>query len=195
MNINLIENYPWYHDVILGPVLGSNVLVQASKFGAELQLIDVRQIVPNASEKVIITSQGDIRTKADIITSGSRLRKIRMLGEEEFANKGVFCCATYDGPHYTGKVIAVAGGGDSGLTEAIFLTGFSSKFRVFKLLPHLMANKTLQERVLFNPKIEVKCGLRINAIRGTNFVESLEISQTNTGQKISLKIYGLLVRV
>jgi len=195
MNIDLIENYPGYHDGILGPDLGSNLLMQASKFGAELQLVDVKQIVPSANDKVVITSQGDIRTKSVIITSGSHSKKIGVPGEKEFTNKGVFYCATCDGPHFMGKVVAVAGGGDSGLTEALFLTGFASKVILIELLPHLMANKALQERVLSNPKIEVKCGVRIDAIRGTNQVESLDISDTNSGKQNNLKIDGLLVRV
>ena len=195
MNIDLIENYPGYQDGIPGPDLGSNLLMQTSKFGAELQLADVKQIMPGANAKVVKTSQGDIKTKAVIISSGSHSKKIGVIGEEEFTNKGVFYCAACDGPRFAGKVVAVAGGGDSGLTESLFLTRFVSKVILIELMPHLMGNKTLQERVFSNPKIEVKCGVRINAIRGTNQVESLEIYDMPTGQKNSLKVDGLLVRI
>jgi len=195
MNIDLIENYPGYQDGIPGPDLGSNLLMQTSKFGAELQLADVKQIMPGADAKVVKTSQGDIKTKAVIISSGSHSKKIGVIGEEEFTNKGVFYCAACDGPRFAGKVVAVAGGGDSGLTESLFLTRFVSKVILIELMPHLMGNKTLQERVFSNPKIEVKCGVRINAIRGTNQVESLEIYDMPTGQKNSLKVDGLLVRI
>ena len=195
MNIDLIENYPGYQDGIPGPDLGSNLLMQTSKFGAELQLADVKQIMPGADAKVVKTSQGDIKTKAVIISSGSHSKKIGVIGEEEFTNKGVFYCAACDGPRFAGKVVAVAGGGDSGLTESLFLTRFVSKVILIELMPHLMGNKTLQERVFSNLKIEVKCGVRINAIRGTNQVESLEIYDMPTGQKNSLKVDGLLVRI
>ena len=86
------------------------MLTQATKFGAELQLAEVRQVVPSADTKMIRTSKGDIMTKAVIITSGSHSRKIGVPGEEEFINKGVFYCAICDGPRFTGKVVAVAGG-------------------------------------------------------------------------------------
>ena len=195
MNIDLIENYPGYQDGVLGPDLGSNMMAQATKFGAELQFADVEKIVPGPSEKLLKTSQGEFRTKAVIIASGSHSRKLGAPGEEELTNKGVFYCATCDGPRFAGKVVAVAGGGDSGLSEALFLTAFVSRVVVIELMPQLMANKMLQERVLSNPKIEVKCGVKIEAIRGNNHVELLEISDTKTGQKSSVKVDGLLVRV
>jgi thioredoxin reductase (NADPH) len=195
MNIDLIENYPGYHEGVLGPDLGSSMLMQATKFGAELQVAEVKMVLPRTVDNLVRTSQGDISTKGVIITSGSHSKKIGVPGEAEFTNKGVFYCATCDGPRFKGKVVAVAGGGDSGLTEAIFLTGFASKVVVIELLPQLMANKTLQERVLSNPKIEVMCNIRIEAIRGLNCVELLELSEVKTGKKSNLKVDGLLVRV
>ena len=195
MNIDMVENYPGYPDGVLGPDLGSNMMMQATKFGAELQFADVKQIVPGTGEQLLKTTQGDFRTKAVIIASGSHSKKLGVPGEEEFTNKGVFYCATCDGPRFAGKVVAVAGSGDSGLSEALFLTGFVAKVLVIEILPQLMANKTLQERVLANPKIEVRCGTKIEAIRGKEHVELLEVADMKTGQKSSLKADGLLVRV
>ena len=195
MNIDMVENYPGYPDGVLGPDLGSNMMMQAAKFGAELQFADVQQVVPGAGEQLLKTTQGEFRTKAVIIASGSHSKKIGVPGEEEFTNKGVFYCATCDGPRFAGKVVAVAGSGDSGLSEALFLTAFVSKVLVIELLPQLTANKTLQERVLANHKIEVKCGAKIEAIRGNEHLEFLEVSNVKTGQKSSLKADGLLVRV
>ena len=195
MNIDMVENYPGYPDGVLGPDLGSSMMMQATKFGAELQFADVKQVVPGTSEQLLKTAQGEFRTKAVIIASGSHSKKIGVPGEEEFTNKGVFYCATCDGPRFAGKVVAVAGSGDSGLSEALFLTAFVSKVLVIEILPQLMANKTLQERVLANPKIEVRCGTKIEAIRGNERLELLEVSDVKTGQKSSLKADGLLVRV
>ena len=195
MNIDMVENYPGYPDGVLGPDLGSSMMMQATKFGAELQFADVKQVVPGTGEQLLKTAQGEFRTKAVIIASGSHSKKIGVPGEEEFTNKGVFYCATCDGPRFAGKVVAVAGSGDSGLSEALFLTAFVSKVLVIEILPQLMANKTLQERVLANPKIEVRCGTKIEAIRGNERLELLEVSDVKTGQKSSLKADGLLVRV
>ena len=195
MNIDIVENYPGYPNGVLGPDLGSNMMMQATKFGAELQFADVKQVVPGIGEQLLKTSQGEFRTKAVIIASGSHSKKIGVPGEEQFTNKGVFYCATCDGPRFAGKVVVVAGSGDSGLSEALFLTSFVAKVIVIELLPQLMANKTLQERVLTNPKIEVRCGVKIEAIRGNEHLEFLEVSDVKTGQKSSLKVDGLLVRV
>ena len=195
MNINLIENYPGYNDGIHGPDLGSNMMTQARKFGAELHFANVDKIVPGTREKLLKTSQGDFRTKVVIIASGSNPKKLGVPGEQEFTNKGVFYCATCDGPHFSNKMVAVAGGGDSGLTESLFLSGFVSKVFVIELQPQLMANKMLQEKILSNPRIEVRCGMKIEGIRGIDHLESLELYDMEKGQRVSLKIDGLLVRI
>jgi thioredoxin reductase (NADPH) len=195
MNIDLIENYPGYPDGIDGPELGSNMIRQATRFGAELQIANVEKIVAGKTEKLLKTSRGEFSTKAVIIASGSFSRKLGIPGEEEFTNKGIFYCATCDAPRFAGQVVAVAGGGDSGLTEALFMTGFVNKIIIIELMPHLMATKLLQERVLANPKIEIRCGVKIDAAVGNGRLELLELSDVKTGQKSSLKVNGLLVRV
>jgi thioredoxin reductase (NADPH) len=195
MNIDLIENYPGYPDGIDGPELGSNMIRQATRFGAELQIANVEKIVSGTTEKLLKTSRGEFSTKAVIIASGSFSRKLGIPGEEEFTNKGIFYCATCDAPRFAGQVVAVAGGGDSGLTEALFMTGFVNKIIIIELMPHLMATKLLQERVLANPKIEIRCGVKIDAAVGNGRLELLELSDVKTGQKSSLKVNGLLVRV
>jgi thioredoxin reductase (NADPH) len=195
MNIDLIENYPGFQDGVNGADLGSQMLTQATKFGTELQFTDVEKIIPGTNEKILKTSAGEFRAKAIIIASGSHSRKLGVPGEEELTNKGVFYCATCDGPRFAGKVVAVAGGGDSGVTEAFFMAGFVTKIYIIELMPQMLATKVLQERVLTNPKIEVRCGTKIEAIRGNRSMDYLEITDAITGQKSSLKVDGLLVRI
>jgi thioredoxin reductase (NADPH) len=195
MNIDLVENYPGFQDGVAGPDLGSNMMTQATKFGAELQFADVRKITHGKNEILLQTNQGEFQAKSVIIASGSHSKKLGIPGEEQLTNKGVFYCATCDGPRFAGKIVAIAGGGDSGLTEALFLSGFVSKAIIIELMPHLMANKMLQDRVQVNPKIEVRCGVKIEDIRGSGQLESLELSDMKTGQKTSLKVDGLLIRV
>jgi thioredoxin reductase (NADPH) len=195
MNINQIENYPGFQNGVSGPDLGSNMLTQATKFGAELEFANVEKITPGTNEQLLITSQGEFRAKTIIIASGSQSRKLGVTGEEEFINKGVFYCATCDGPRFAGKVVAVAGGGDSGLTEALFMAGFVTKAIVIELMPQLMATKVLQERVKANSKIEIKCGLKIEAIRGNEHLQFLELCDVKTGEKSNMTVDGLLVRV
>lgn len=195
MNINLIENYPGFQDGVNGADLGSQMMTQSNKFGAELQFADVEKIIPGTNEKVLVTTMGEFRSKAVIIASGSHSRKLGVPGEEELTNKGVFYCATCDGPRFAGKVVAVAGGGDSGVTEALFMSTFVSKVIIIELMPQMLATKILQERVAANPKIEVRCGVKIEAIRGKDNLEFLELSDVKTGQKTTLRVDGLLVRI
>ena len=195
MNINQIENYPGFQNGVLGPDLGSNMLTQATKFGAKLEFANIEKITAGTNEKLLITSVGEFRAKTIIIASGSQSRKLGVTGEEEFTNKGVFYCATCDGPRFAGKIVAVAGGGDSGLTEALFMTWFVTKVIVIELMPQLMATKVLQERVKANSKIEVKCGSKIEAIRGNGHLQFLELCDAKTGEKSRITVDGLLVRV
>ena len=195
MNIDLIENYPGFQDGVNGAELGSQMMTQSTKFGAELQFAEVEKIIPGTNEKILQTSAGEFRAKVVIIASGSHSRKLGVPGEAELTNKGVFYCATCDGPRFAGKVVAVAGGGDSGVTEALFLSGFVSKIIIIEIMPQMLATKMLQERVLSNSKIEVRCGMKIEAIRGGDKLEFLELADVKTGQKNTLKVDGLLVRV
>jgi thioredoxin reductase (NADPH) len=192
MNIDLIENYPGFQDGVNGADLGSQMITQATKFGAELQFAEVEKIIPGTNEKILQTSAGEFRAKAIIIASGSHSRKLGVPGEAELSNKGVFYCATCDGPRFAGKVVAVAG---AGVTEALFMSGFVSKIIIIEIMPQMLATKMLQERVLSNPKIEVRCGTKIEGIRGSDKLEFLELADVKTGQKNTLKVDGLLVRV
>jgi len=191
----LIENYPGYSDGVLGPDLGSSMAKQAMDYGTEIEFGEVERIEVEEGYRVVKTSRGDYLGKATIIAGGAHPKRLGVPGEEEFADRGVFYCATCDGPRFIDKVVAVAGGGDSGLTEALFLAGMVSKVIVIELLPHLAATKTLQERVSSNPKIETKCGVEIEAIHGDEQVKTISLLDTKTGQTSVLEVDGILVHV
>jgi thioredoxin reductase (NADPH) len=171
------------------------MLTQATNFGADLQFAEVEKIIPSAHEKILQTSAGEFRTKSVIIASGSHSRKLNVPGEEALTGKGVFYCATCDGPRFANKVVVVAGGGDSGVTEALFMSAFVAKIIILELMPQMLATKVLQERVAANPKIEVRCGVKIEAIHGGGNLESLDLADAKTGEKSTLKTDGLLVRI
>jgi len=192
---DMIENYPGYPDGVLGPELGSNMATQAMNYGAQIQFGAVQGIEIGEDHKVVKTAQGDYRGRALIIAGGAHPKRLGVPGEQEFADKGVFYCATCDGPGFTGKVVAVAGGGDSGLTEGLLLAQLVSKVIIIELMPQLNATKTLQDRVASDPKIETRCGVRIEAIRGSDHVEALELTDVETGQKSSVDVDGVLVWV
>ena len=195
MNRDLIENFPGYPDGVLGPELGSNMMKQAMNYGTEIQFAEVEQVEIGEGFKVVKTSQGDYRGKAVIIAGGAHPKKLGVPGEQEFADKGVFYCATCDGPRFANKIVAVAGGGDSGITEALFLSGLVSKVIVIEVLPHLSATKILQERAFSDPKIEIKSATKIEAIQGDEQVKAIALLDVQTGQKSVLEVDGILVHV
>jgi len=195
MNRDLIENYPGYPEGISGPELGSHMMRQVMTYSPEIQLGEVEGIQIKGDYKLVKTVQGQYRGKAVIIAGGAHPKKLRIPGEEEFTDRGVFYCAACDGPHFTDKVVAVAGGGDSGITEALSLSRIASRVIVIEILPHLNATKVLQERAALDPKIEIKCGFKIEAIRGNEHVRALELVEVETGQKSVLEVEGLLAYI
>ena len=199
MNRDLIENYPSYPDGILGPKLGSNMLKQVMNYGTEVRIGEVERIEmatdTDEDHRVVKTSQGDYWGRAIIIAGGAHPKKLGIPGEEEFADKGVFYCATCDGPRFADKVVAVAGGGDSGITEALSLSRLVSRVIVIELLSRLTATKILQERAFSNPKIETKCRVKIEAIRGDEQVKALALLDMKTEKRSVLEVDGILVRV
>ena len=195
MDRDLIENYPGYPNGILGPELGSKMVDQVLKYGTEIQFGEVTQVRINGNNKMVRTSEGDYLCKAIIIAGGAHPKKLGVPGEEEYADKGVFYCATCDGPNFTNKEVAVAGGGNSGLTEALFLATLASRVIIIELLPYLSGDKILQERVFAEPRIEVRCGIKIENIQGDKQVKALDLTDIKTGQKSVLEAGGILVHV
>lgn len=194
-NRDLIENYPGYPDGILGPELGSNMVNQAINYGAEIQLGEVEQIKIEGNHRVVKTPFEEYSGKAIIITGGAHNKKLGVSGEQEFADKGVFYCATCDGPRFVNKVVAVAGAGDSGITEGLFLARLVSKVIIIEMLPQCTATKILQDRAFSNPKIEVRCGSKIETIIGDEQVKALDLLDIQTGERSTLQVDGILVHI
>lgn len=194
-NRDLIENYPSYPDGILGPELSSRMVNQAVNYGTEVQLGEVEQVQIDGNRKVVKTSFGEFAGKAIIIAGGAHNKKLGVPGEQEFVDKGVFYCATCDGPRFADKVVAIVGGGDSGIAEGLFLTRLVSKVIIIEMLPQCTATKILQDRAFSNPKIEVTCGSKLEAITGDEQVKALDLLDIQTGKKSTLEVDGVLVHV
>lgn len=194
MNRDVIENFPGYPGGIPGPELASKMINQVTDHGVQIQLAEVQRIAASAEYKAVRTAQGDYLGRAVIIAGGARPRKLGVPGEQGLSEKGVFYCATCDGPRFADKAVAVAGGGDSGITEGLFLAKFVSKVIIIEALPALTATRILRERALSHPKIEIRCGCRIEAIRGDKVVEAIDLLDS-TGNRSALKVDGVLVHI
>ena len=198
--IEQVENYPGFPDGISGAKLGLEMMRQAMKYGLQFKLAEVKGIELQEDyklikAKIIRGSEATYLAKAVIIAGGAHPKKLGVPGENEFAGKGVSYCGVCDAPQFAQRVVAVAGGGDAGLTEALYLTRLASEITVIEEMPQLTASKILQERALANPKIKICCGTRIEAIKGDDHVKELELLNVSTNERTTLPVGGILVRI
>ena len=196
-----VENYPGFPDGISGGKLGLEMMKQAMKYGLQFKPAEVNGIELKNNHKVVkatITGAKEATyypAKAVIIAGGAQPKKLGAPGESEFVGKGVSYCGVCDAPKFKERVAAVAGGGDAGLTEALYLTRFTSEITVIELMPHLTASKILEERALANPKIKICCGIKIEAITGDDQVKGLELLNVSTSERTTLPVGGILIRI
>jgi len=195
INAEWVENYPGFTESISGIDLTEAMHKQATKFGLETLLAEVTGIDIKGGRKAVKTSQGDFTAKAVIIAGGSERQKLGVPGEAEFAGKGVSYCATCDGPFFRGKAVAVVGGGNTAITEAIELTKFASRITVIHRRDELRATKILQEKAFAEPKIDILWDSVIEEIDGDAFVSKVRVSNVKTRKKTVLDVSGVFMAV
>lgn len=195
VNRQLIENYPGFACGIMGPDLASAMLEQAGNAGAEVESAEVTSIQDKGSYKIVKMDGGSYTCKGVILASGSHPRLLGVPGEKELFGKGVFYCATCDGPQCAGKSVVVAGAGDSGITEALYLEKLGCKVTVVEFMETPKASKILLDRTDENPNIEVICNTKIEEITGDGWVNGVVVSDRASGEKRTLDVQGIYVRI
>jgi thioredoxin reductase (NADPH) len=191
----LVENYPGFDDGVSGVDLTMAMHRQAMKFGLENFAAEVNGLKIDGENKVVKTSEGDFASRAVIITGGAERQKLGVPGEAEYAGKGVSYCATCDGPFFRDKVIAVVGGGNAAITEALELTKFASKIFVIHRRNELRATKVLQEKAFAEKKIEFIWDTVVVAILGETFVNKIKMRNVKTEQESVINVDGVFVNV
>jgi len=195
-NVELIENYPGFADGVSGAHLSSEMVTQATRYGLQLKASDVTGIELFSSCKWVNCSDGGGYTTAVVIISGgARRKKLGVPGEDEFQGKGVFKCAFCDGGQFVDRMVVVCGGGDAGVTEALYMTKLATMVILVEAQPTLNASAILQERALANPKLEIRCGVTVGSILGNSQVEAVELLEVASGQRETLKVDGVLVYI
>ena len=195
MNVANIENYPGFSGGVVGSVLGMQMKEQATRYGLRIERNEVIAINASSNNKSVMCADGTTYTTSTIIVAGGSVpRKLGVPGEDRFRGNGVINCAFCDGGEFADRVLAVCGGGDSGVTEALYMANIASRVIIIEALPELTATAVLRERVAENPKIEVRCGVKVTAITGEEKIDSIEILAAD-GKKESLKTDGVLVHV
>lgn len=194
MTTELVENYPGFPEGIAGFDLSDRMRRQAERFGLDFQNAAVQGLKVGPPHKLVLKDR-QLTAGAIIIASGASYRRLGVPGEEELTGKGVSFCATCDGALYRDQEIAVVGGGDTALTDTLFLTRFAAKIYLIHRRDALRGEKILQERVLAQEKVQVFWDAIVTEIQGTQAVEAVQLKNVKTGELASLPVTGVFIFV
>jgi len=190
-----VENFPGFPDGIMGPDLMDHLRKQAERFGAELVSDDVIEVDLTVSPKVVKTESETYLAKAVIIATGSKHRQLDIPGEAELAGHGVSWCATCDGFFFREKDIAVIGGGDSALEEALFLTRFGKSVTIVHRRSELRASRIMVDRALANPKIKFQWDSEPVAMIGDGKLSGLKVRNVHSGEEQVIPVGGVFIAI
>ncbi len=196
MNTTEVENFPGFPEGIQGPDLMMNMEAQARRFGADIRHEDATAVALEGPVKEISTGSGGVlHARTVILATGSAYRELGVPGEKELSGHGVSWCATCDGFFFREQVIAVVGGGDSAMEEALFLTKFASKVFVIHRRDSLRASQIMADRAKANEKIEFIWNSEVTEVRGEGKVSQLALRNTVDGTESTLDVTGLFVAI
>lgn len=191
----VVENYPGFPDGAIPFQLMDNFRKHAEKFGAKMKVDEARKIQKKDDLWFVSGGKGEYYGRAVIIATGSNYQKLRIPGEARLTGRGVSYCATCDGAFFKEQNVAVVGGGDNALTEALFLTKFCRSVKIIHRRSKLRAAKILQERVLSNQKIGLIWNSVVEEIMGENRVESIVLRNVKDNTRSAMKTGGLFVSI
>lgn len=197
MLTTLVENWPGHRDGIDGPVLMGEMRAQAERFGAEIVRGHVTSVDLRSRPFTVKFADGEHETRTLIIATGASARLLGLPSERALIGHGVSTCATCDGYFFRGKPIAVIGGGDSAMEEAMFLTRFATHVTVIHRRNTLRASKIMQDKAFANPKISFEWNAEVESVDDTSKgeVTSINIRNSLTGERKSLAVDGVFVAI
>ena len=194
VNAALVENYPGFPQGISGLELGSLMHQQATKYGLEIVTAEVIGIAQGQPYSISAT-EGSFEGVAIIVAAGSEYRKLGVLGEERLSGHGVSYCATCDGFFFRGREVAVIGGGDTAVTDALELTRHATKVYVIHRRDQLRAGQVLKQRAFAEPKLEFIWSTVVEEILGEELLSGLKLRNVKTGHHSILEVAGVFVAV
>jgi thioredoxin reductase (NADPH) len=196
MNTTDVENYPGFPDGIMGPDLMENFEKQAARFGTEIQFEDVTDLDLDGDIKTVTIGSGEtFQARAIILSTGSAYRELGLPNEKRLSGHGVSWCATCDGFFFKDQDIAVIGGGDSAMEEALFLTKFAKSVTVVHRRDSLRASKIMADRALAHEKINFIWNSGVEDVLGQNKVTGLRLKNLVDGTETELAVTGVFVAI
>ena len=190
-----VENYPGFPDGIMGPELMTKFREQAGRFGAEFVTADADRVDLAGSPFGVWVGDTEYRATAMIISTGATARMLGLDSEQRLLGHGVSTCATCDGFFFRGKPLAVVGGGDSAVEEALFLTKFATQVTIVHRRDELRASKIMAERAFANPKIDFRWNAVVDEVLGNGRVELLRLRDTTSDEASDLEVGGVFVAI
>ena len=196
MTATTIENFPGYPDGIGGPELMMRMQEHCVEFGLEIDYDTVENVVDNGTTKTVVMDGREIVCKTVIVATGAIPRKMGIEGEDALIGKGISYCATCDGAFFRNVPIAVIGGGDTAVEEALFLTRFASKVTLVHRRDQLRATQILQDRTLANDKVEVAWNSVVDSLESdSSGLTGAVLKDTQTGETRKVELQGMFVAV
>lgn len=191
----MVENFPGFSEGIMGPDLMETLRKQAEKFGAEVLQRDAGKVAFKNHPFTAYTEDSSYQAETIIIATGANARLLNVPGESKFLGYGVSTCATCDGAFYRGKEVAVLGGGDSAMEEAVFLTHFATKVTVIHRRDILRASKIMQERARSNSKIHWLLNTIVEEVYGDSKAKGLKLRHSQNGKTSELGVDGIFIAI
>lgn len=188
-----VENIPGFL-ALSGNEFAEKLVEQALELGAEMEMTEAVEIKDGAV-KTVVTEDGSFEAKAVIIAAGAKHRLLGVKGEEKFIGNGISFCAVCDGAFYKGQEVAVVGGGNSALQEAILLSELCSKVTVIQNLDYLTGEKTLENQLASKSNVEIITGTTVESFEGQEELSGLTLKKLKTGQTDFLAVDGVFVAI
>ncbi len=190
-----IDNYPGFPFGILGGDLMENFRKQAERFGAEIRNEEVLAIAAGPEGKKVTTSEGEYMARALIITTGAKRRELEVAGEQDYLGRGVSYCATCDGAFFRGCPVAVVGGGETAVKEALYLADIASKVYLIHRRDQFRASPEAVDKLLKNGKIELKLNRVVNRVAGDTLMRSVILQDVHSQTEEVLPVEGLFISI
>jgi len=190
-----VENFPGFPEGIMGPELMEHFRSQAERFGADIRYEDIGRVDLSQTPFLVATEDEEFRAESVIIATGASAQWLGLDSEARLRGRGVSSCATCDGAFFRNREIAVIGGGDTAMEEAIFLTRFASKVTVIHRRDTLRASKVMQDRARANPKIEFIWNSAVEDVLGEHAVTSVRLRNILTGGTSELAVSAIFVAI
>ena len=195
MTTDLVENYPGFPEGITGFDLSDRMRKQAERFGLLIKSAEVQGIVPGKPLHTVVMEDRQVTTPAIIIASGATYKHLGVPGEDRLTSRGVSYCATCDGALYRDQEIAMVGGGDNALTEILFLERFAKKIHLIHRRDEFRGCKSLQERVLALPKVQVHWNTVVTEFQGQDELKAVQIKNLKTSETTTLSLAGVFIAI